>query len=45
MIQAGVQDSLLMTLSPAKHLGLIEHHERYTEAVKNVAVSVVLPAV
>lgn len=33
-IRAGVPNARLLTLSPAKHLGLIEHHEKYAAAVR-----------
>jgi pimeloyl-ACP methyl ester carboxylesterase len=38
-IRAGIPDARLITLAPAKHLGLIEHHTRYAEAVREFAVS------
>jgi len=34
MIRAGVPVAELVTLSPAKHLGLVEHHEAYAKAVR-----------
>lgn len=33
-IRAGIPHSRLVTLTPAKHMGLIEHHEKYAEAVR-----------
>jgi pimeloyl-ACP methyl ester carboxylesterase len=33
-IHAGIPRSRLITLSPAKHLGLIEHHIRYADVVR-----------
>jgi pimeloyl-ACP methyl ester carboxylesterase len=36
-IRAGIPKARLVTLSPAKHLGLIEHHGRYAEAVRGFA--------
>src|SRR4029077_17937785 len=33
-IRASVPGARLITLAPAKHLGLIEHHERYAQAVR-----------
>jgi pimeloyl-ACP methyl ester carboxylesterase len=34
MIRAGIPHARMITLSPAKHLGLIEHHVRYAEVVR-----------
>lgn len=36
-IRAGIPHARLITLSPAKHLGLIEHHEEYAAAVREFA--------
>ena len=36
-IRAGIPRARLVTLSPAKHLGLIEHHEKYAAAVREFA--------
>lgn len=33
-IRSGVPHARLMTLAPAKHLGLIEHHTKYADAVR-----------
>jgi pimeloyl-ACP methyl ester carboxylesterase len=33
-ILSGVSSTRLITLAPAKHLGLIEHHARYAEVVR-----------
>jgi pimeloyl-ACP methyl ester carboxylesterase len=33
-IRAGVPRARLLTLTPAKHLGLIEHHEKFAAAVR-----------
>jgi pimeloyl-ACP methyl ester carboxylesterase len=33
-IRAGVSKARLLTLTPAKHLGLIEHHAKYAKAVR-----------
>ena len=33
-IRASVPGARLITLAPAKHLGLIEHHERHAQAVR-----------
>jgi pimeloyl-ACP methyl ester carboxylesterase len=37
MMRAGIPDARLVTLSPAKHLGLIEHHQEYAAAVREFA--------
>ena len=34
MMRAGIPGSRLRTLTPAKHLGHIEHHVEYAEAVR-----------
>ena len=34
LINSGIPSAQLITLTPAKHLGLIEHHGRYGEAVR-----------
>jgi pimeloyl-ACP methyl ester carboxylesterase len=36
-IRAGIPKARLLTLTPAKHLGLIEHHEKYAAAVREFA--------
>jgi pimeloyl-ACP methyl ester carboxylesterase len=36
-IRTSVPGARLITLTPAKHLGLIEHHERYAQAVRGFA--------
>ena len=36
-IRSGIRGARLITLAPAKHLGLIEHHTRYAEAVREFA--------
>jgi pimeloyl-ACP methyl ester carboxylesterase len=36
-IRSGIPRARLITLAPAKHLGLIEHHTRYVEAVREFA--------
>jgi pimeloyl-ACP methyl ester carboxylesterase len=33
-IRAGIPAARLLTLAPAKHLGLVEHHEMYAKAVR-----------
>ena len=33
-IRSGIPRARLITLAPAKHLGLIEHHTRYAEVVR-----------
>ena len=36
-IRSGIPAARLITLAPAKHLGLIEHHTRYAEVVREFA--------
>jgi pimeloyl-ACP methyl ester carboxylesterase len=36
-IRSGIPKARLITLAPAKHLGLIEHHTRYAEVVREFA--------
>jgi pimeloyl-ACP methyl ester carboxylesterase len=36
-IRSGIPQARLITLSPAKHLGLIEHHIRYADVVREFA--------
>jgi pimeloyl-ACP methyl ester carboxylesterase len=36
-IRFGIPRARLITLAPAKHLGLIEHHTRYAEVVREFA--------
>ncbi|MEA3212396.1 MAG: hypothetical protein QOE70_5453 [Chthoniobacter sp.] len=36
-IRAGIPKARLLTLTPAKHLGLIEHHAKYAAAVREFA--------
>jgi pimeloyl-ACP methyl ester carboxylesterase len=36
-IRSGIPTARLITLAPAKHLGLIEHHIRYAEVVREFA--------
>ena len=36
-IRSGIPRARLITLAPAKHLGLIEHHTRYAEVVREFA--------
>ena len=43
-IRAGIPKARLLTLSPAKHLGLIEHHGQYADAVRGFAVETFSPA-
>ena len=42
-IRAGIPKARLLTLSPAKHLGLIEHHEQYSDAVREFAAATFSP--
>lgn len=37
LIRAGIPGARMVTLSPAKHLGLIEHHQDYAAAVRQFA--------
>ncbi len=37
MIRAGIPHARLLTITPAKHLGLIEHHAKYAAAVREFA--------
>jgi pimeloyl-ACP methyl ester carboxylesterase len=34
LINSGIPSAQLITLTPAKHLGLIEHHIRYAEVAR-----------
>ena len=36
-IRCGISRARLITLAPARHLGLIEHHTRYAEVVREFA--------
>lgn len=38
-IRAGIRRARLITLAPAKHLGLIEHHTQYAAAVREFAMA------
>lgn len=42
-IRAGIRRAKLLTLAPAKHMGLIEHHAAYAKAVREFAHSVQNP--
>jgi len=44
MIRAGIAKAKLVTLSPAKHLGLVEHHESYARMVADFTERVTLNA-
>ena len=37
MIRSGIPKARVITPAPAKHLGLIEHHTRYAEVVREFA--------
>jgi pimeloyl-ACP methyl ester carboxylesterase len=39
-IRSGIPKARLVTLAPAKHLGLIEHHRRFAEVVREFAYAV-----
>ena len=39
LINSCIPSARLITLAPAKHLGLFEHHTRYAEAIREFALA------